>query len=156
MGCDADSSALYCGVSASGDYGRRALQSREIQPIAEALDIVPAPRGCKGESKYFFWNGVGSERTMKHIAGRSLGSIFAKSQVPKAHAHRFRHTLATELIGAGASFEVVADILGNSPDVVRKHYAKWSPARQVNIDSLMETVHSTATYITPSAPGRLQ
>jgi site-specific recombinase XerD len=48
---------------------------------------------------------------MKHIVGRSLQSIFAKSQVPKAHAHRFRHTLATDLIGAGASFEVVADIL---------------------------------------------
>jgi site-specific recombinase XerD len=93
---------------------------------------------------------------MKHIVGRALGSIFAKSQVAKAHAHRFRHTLATELIGAGASFEVVADILGNSPDVVRKHYAKWSPARQVNIDSLMETVHSTATYITVSPTKSVQ
>lgn len=124
--------------------------------MKQALDIVPVPRGTKGESKHFFWNGVGSERTMKHIVGRAFGSIFTKSGVPKAHAHRFRHTLATELIGAGASFEIVADILGNSPDVVRKHYAKWSPARQVNIDSLMETVHSTATYITPSATERVQ
>jgi site-specific recombinase XerD len=124
--------------------------------MKRALDIVPVPRGCKGESKHFFWNGVSSERTMKHIAGRGLHSIFRRSGVPAAHAHRFRHTLATELIGAGASFEVVADILGNSPDVVRKHYAKWSPARQVNIDSLMETVHSTATYTTISPTDRVQ
>jgi hypothetical protein len=30
-------------------------------------------------------------------------------------------TPATELINAGANFEVVADILDNSPDIVRKH-----------------------------------
>ena len=54
-----------------------------------------------------------------------------------AHAHRFRHTLATELLGRGASFEEVADILGNSPEIVRKHYGKWSIARQNRIDELM-------------------
>jgi predicted transcriptional regulator len=53
--------------------------------------------------------------------------------------HR-RHTLATELLGAGASFEEVADILGNSPEIVRKHYAKWSTARQARIDNLMDQV----------------
>lgn len=35
--------------------------------------------------------------------------------------------LATQL-GRGASFEEVADILGNSPAIVGKHYGKWSPA----------------------------
>jgi site-specific recombinase XerD len=53
-----------------------------------------------------------------------------------------RHTFATELLGNGARFEEVADILGNSPEVVRKHYAKWSPDRQSHIDDLMARVHS--------------
>lgn len=66
--------------------------------------------------------------------------MFKKSGVERAHAHRFRHTLATELVGVGASFETVADILGNSPEIVRKHYAKWSPARQANIDGLLDQV----------------
>jgi hypothetical protein len=35
-------------------------------------------------------------------------------------------------------------ILGTSPEVVRKHYAKWSLARQEQIDVLMELVHSEA------------
>jgi len=39
----------------------------------------------------------------------------------------------------------VADILGNSPTIVRKHYAKWSPARQKRIDQLMETVAAVGT-----------
>lgn len=68
--------------------------------------------------------------------------MFEASLVPRAHAHRFRHTLATELLGSGASFEEVADILVNSPEIVRKHYAKWSPARQARIDDLMARVHS--------------
>jgi hypothetical protein len=37
-------------------------------------------------------------------------------------------------------------VLGNSPEVVRKHYAKWSPKRQARIDDLMEKVHGAATY----------
>jgi integrase len=83
---------------------------------------------------------------MKDIADRSLSAVFKASMVPHAHAHRFRHTLATELLGNGASFEDVADILGNSPEIVRKHYAKWSPARQNRIDDLMTRVHSGANW----------
>jgi hypothetical protein len=49
-------------------------------------------------------------------------------------------------LGKGASFEDVADILGNSPAIVRKHYAKWSPARQTGIDELMERVHVSARW----------
>jgi site-specific recombinase XerD len=54
--------------------------------------------------------------------------------------HTFRHTLATELLGAGATYEEVADVLGNSPVIVRKHYAKWSTARQARIDELIDRV----------------
>jgi integrase len=105
-----------------------------------ALNAVPAPRGAGPDCRYFFWNGITSERAVKGIAERTLAAVFRLSGVKRAHAHRFRHTLATELLGAGASFEEVADILGNSPEVVRKHYAKWSTARQARIDNLMDRV----------------
>jgi site-specific recombinase XerD len=124
--------------------------------LKTALDTVPLPRGCGENSRWFFWNGVSSERAMKGIAERSLASVFKASMVPHAHAHRFRHTLATELLGNGASFEDVADILGNSPEIVRKHYAKWSPARQARIDDLMARVHSGKDWTTGEAPGRVQ
>ncbi|MDE3167107.1 MAG: tyrosine-type recombinase/integrase [Acidobacteriota bacterium] len=98
------------------------------------------PRGAAPDCRYIFWNGITSERAIKGIAERTLAAVFKKSGVAKAHAHRFRHTLATELLGAGASFEEAADILGNSPEIVRKHYAKWSTARQARIDNLMDQV----------------
>ncbi len=124
--------------------------------LKAALDLVPLPRGCGDESKYFFWNGVSSERSMKSIVERCLRTVFRKSGVPRAHAHRFRHTLATELLGRGASFEDVADVLGNSPDIVRKHYAKWSPARQTRIDELMELVHAGAHWKSGDAGETIQ
>jgi predicted transcriptional regulator len=71
------------------------------------------------------------------IAERTLAAVFKKSGVKKAHAHRYRHTLATRLLGDGASFQTVADILGNTEAIVRKHYGKWSKGRQDNIDRLM-------------------
>jgi hypothetical protein len=66
------------------------------------------------------------------------------------------YTLATELLGRGASFEDVADILGNSPEIVRKHYGKWSPARQTRIDDLMERVHIGSDYAISEKSLRVQ
>ena len=69
--------------------------------------------------------------------GQTLRTVFKKSGVKNAHSHRFGHTLATRLLEEGATFEQVADILGNSPAIVGKHYGKWSKGRQNNIDRLM-------------------
>ena len=43
--------------------------------------------------------------------------------------------------------EEFADSLGNSPALVRKHYAKWSQARQRRIDDLLRSANpSTHLY----------
>ena len=83
------------------------------------------------------------------IAERTLAAVFKKSGVKNAHAHRYRHTLATRLLEQGATFEQVADILGNSPAVVRKHYGKWSKGRQVNIGRLMMAHFQTEAVTNP-------
>lgn len=133
-------------ITKEGNYWRVFLRTEKngkpvFLPIPEemkaALDFLPIPQGTKGDSKHFFWSGISTPKSIKSMADRTLRSVFARSEVPRSHAHRFRHTLATELLGRGASFEEVADVLGNSPAVVRRHYAKWSPARQSRIDELM-------------------
>jgi integrase len=121
----------------------RTLKSGEpvYLPIPEdlklLLDALPLPRNAPQDCPYYFWNGQTSRRAVVGIAERTLASVFKKSGVKNAHAHRFRHTLATRLLEQGATFEQVADILGNSPAIVRKHYGKWSKGRQDNIDRLM-------------------
>jgi site-specific recombinase XerD len=62
------------------------------------------------------------------------------------------HTLATELLGEGASFEEVADVLGNTSNVVRQHYAKWSVARQERISMLLSRVFDTPVIHEKTAP----
>jgi hypothetical protein len=60
-----------------------------------------------------------------------------------AHALRFRHTLAMELLEAGGSLEDVAEIPCNSPNIIRQHYAKWSRLRQERISIPMCSVFGT-------------
>jgi site-specific recombinase XerD len=141
-------------ISRDGDRWRIFLRTEKSgQPVflpvppdmKAALDCAPAPLR-NPDSRYFFWNGIGKEKTHKAHVDRSLRAVFKASGVQGAHAHRFRHTLATELLGRGASFEDVADILGNSPEIVRRHYGKWSAARQSRIDDLMQRVYVGTDY----------
>jgi site-specific recombinase XerD len=53
------------------------------------------------------------------IAERTLAAVFKKSGVKNAHAHHFRHTLATKLLAQGASFERVADMPGFREEALR-------------------------------------
>jgi len=115
------------------------------EELQKALDSLPCPRGTVGESRYFFWNGSMSKRAVKGTAERTLAAVFKASGIKGAHAHRFRHTLATDILVKGGTEQDVADILGISPAIVRKHYAKWSQARQRRITDLMRSVYS-GTY----------
>lgn len=92
--------------------------------MKEALDAVPRPLKAEPSCPYYFWSGTSKLRSVVGVIGECVSAVCKKSGVQKAHAHRFRHTLATELLGAGATFEEVADILGDSVEIVKKHYAK--------------------------------
>jgi len=122
-------------------------------PVPEALklalDALPLPRNASQDCPYYFWNGHTSKRAVVGIAERTLFAVFKKSGVKDAHAHRYRHTLATRLLGEGATFQEVADILGNTAEVVRKHYGKWSKGRQDKIDGLMLGHFKTAAATIP-------
>lgn len=67
------------------------------------------------------------------------GKVFTACGI-KGHPHQFRHTMARRLLEAGASVEDVADILGNSPNIVRKHYAPWVASRQSALDARLEAL----------------
>ena len=114
--------------------------------MKEALDAVPIPRKGVPGCPYYFWSGHAKVKSIVSVVGECVSAVFKKSGVEKAHAHRFRHTLATELLGAGASFEEVADILGDSVEVIKKHYAKWSSARQARVTVLMTRVHGDGDW----------
>ena len=63
-------------------------------------------------------------------------AVFKASGVTNACSHRFRHTLATEVLELGGTLEEAADILGDSVRIVAKYYTKWSALRQARISDL--------------------
>lgn len=120
--------------------------------LKEALDEVPNPRGASPDCPYYFWAGNSKVKSQVSVVEECVTAVFRTSGVEKAHAHRFRHTLATESLGAGGSFEDVADILGDSVEVVKKHYAKWSSERQARVTDLLSRVHGDADWSCDNAP----
>jgi integrase len=121
-------------------------------PLQESLklvlDALPLPRNAAQDYPHYFWNGQSSRRAAVEIAEQTLSSVFKKSGVKDALAHRYRHTLARRLLELGATFEEVGDVLGNSPAIVRKHYGKWSKGRQANIERRMLAQFETAAVTT--------
>lgn len=110
--------------------------------LRKALDTLPTPKETKGESKYFFWSGNGTTRAFIRGVTRTLARVFDHSGVEGAHAHRFRHTLATALLEKGWTTEDVAIVLGSTPDIIRRHYPQWTTERQERIWSLAQDVWS--------------
>jgi integrase len=57
----------------------------------------------------------------------------------KPTPHRFRHTFARILLQKpGVTVRMVAELLGNTEDVVRKHYSAWVPERQAAITKILK------------------
>ena len=119
--------------------------------LQRALEQLPVPRGASRGCPYFFWNGHTNPEVLKRKALRTLKAVFEAAGVANAHSHRFRHTLATEILSKGGTEQVVADVLGISAAVVRKHYAKWSVGRQELVIRVLESVFGQVYEREPAA-----
>jgi site-specific recombinase XerD len=70
---------------------------------------------------------------------RYMRTLLDAAGLPDATSHRFRHTLAIEMIRHGASFEDVAATLGNTVAVVAKYYShEWAKVRQSRTDKAVK------------------
>ncbi len=89
--------------------------------------------------EYFFWSGEGNPKSCVGDWQRTFRRLSSVSGV-HIHAHRWRHTFATELLSRGVPVSEVAAILGNSPRIVEKHYSQWIQSRQAAINSAVMAV----------------
>jgi site-specific recombinase XerD len=120
--------------------------------LEEALAAVPLPRGAGENPRCYFWNEISTRDVAVGTAKRTLQAAFRLSGVKGARPHRFRHTLATDLLARGYTETDVADVLGISPAVVRQHYAKWSVARQERVNEMMREFYAEAFESRPEPP----
>jgi integrase len=56
----------------------------------------------------------------------------------KPTPHRFRHTFARVLLEKGVTVADVAELIGDSEDVVRRYYAKWIRTRQERLTRILQ------------------
>jgi integrase len=116
----------------------------ELPPeVLRALEMLPHPKAASRNCKLYFSSETASLRSLVKGAQRTLAAVFERARVPGAHPHRFRHTLASELLGKRATVEEVAGILADSPATIRRHYAKWTPEIQARQDQAIRLVHGT-------------
>lgn len=111
--------------------------------VLQALEMLPQPKAAAQGNRRFFSKDSGVLRSDVKGAWRTLAAVFERSGVKRAHPHRFRHTLASELLGKGGTFEEVAAILGDSPATIRRYYAKWTEEYQSRQDALIRKIHDT-------------
>ena len=56
----------------------------------------------------------------------------------KPTPHRFRHTFARILLQKpGVTLRDVAELLGNTEDMIRRHYGAWVPERQERLTRIL-------------------
>jgi len=99
--------------------------------VVEALEACP-----RVSEHYWFWTGVGSKETLAGNWRRTFRRLCEIAGVPRGHPHRFRDTLAVELLLEGVPIERVSILLGHSSvKITERHYAPWVRARQEQLES---------------------
>ena len=111
--------------------------------VLTALELLPDPKAATQDNRRFFAKDDAVLRTLVKGAWRTLSAVFKLAGVKQAKPHRFRHTLASELLGKGGTLEEVAAILGDSPATIRRYYAKWTEEYQSRQDALIRKIHGT-------------
>lgn len=87
--------------------------------VVEALDDCP-----RKSERYWFWTGEGSKETVTGNWRRTFRRLCAIADVTGGHPHRFRDTLAVELLMEGVPMERVSILLGHSSvKITERHYA---------------------------------
>jgi integrase len=117
--------------------------------VLSALEAMPRVNGT-----YFFWSGESEIQSATGDWQRTLKAVFKEAGIPDGHAHRFRDTLAVDLLQAGIPMERVSMVLGHSSiKVTEKHYSPWVRARQEQLEA---DVRRTWGKPLPETKGTLQ
>lgn len=86
--------------------------------------------------RYWFWTGVGSKDTLTGNWRRTFRRLCEIAGIRDGHPHRFRDTLAVELLLEGVPIERVSILLGHSSvKITQRHYTPWVLARQTQLEA---------------------
>ena len=81
---------------------------------------------------------------MTDVWRQRLAKVFELADIgtERATPHRFRHTFARILLERGVPLAAVADLMGDSEQVVRDSYNRWVPERQAALTKILKDAFS--------------
>jgi site-specific recombinase XerD len=88
---------------------------------------------------YWFWTNKCTLKTAVSKWQFRMLKLFRAAGIVGGHPHRFRHTFAVSLLERGETLQTVADALGDTLEVVQKHYNGWSKPRQNFMDDAVRS-----------------
>jgi integrase len=91
--------------------------------VLAALTVHFAKQNFSQRKSSYVFSTVGGKPIVS--LDKHLRRLWTACEISGGHAHRFRDTLAVRLLEQGASLYDVAKILGNSHQVVAKHYSPY-------------------------------
>jgi integrase len=118
----------------------RHRKDRIVRFTGEALDIARAAV-ARGPNTPLFPSLRGTKYAPKSVQN-SFRHLRDRLGVRGLTAYSYRHTFATNWLLAGKGIDVLAELLGNSPETIRKHYAHLCQ-RQDSIRSQLEEFRSS-------------
>lgn len=97
---------------------------------------------------------TGRPLTRPRLYERML-ALGRRAGVPDAHPHRFRDTLAVEMLTRGASPYDAAKMLGDTIETIEKHYTPFVRELRERVRSILETIIQPQELAQNSSEGRL-
>lgn len=97
-------------------------------------------RECKFGSKIFACGSSTRLETATDLWRRRINRVFdhvRKFECGTPTPHIFRHTFVRLLLQRGVSPRDVADLIGDTEEMVLKHYARWVPERQERLTNIL-------------------
>jgi site-specific recombinase XerD len=87
---------------------------------------------------------------MTDIWRQTLAKVFELADIgtERATPHRFRHTFARILLEKGVPVAAVADLMGDTEQLVRQHYSRWCGERQAALTKILKDAFSDKPKLT--------
>jgi integrase len=103
---------------------------------------------------------AGQAMNMRAVSERwrdNVGKVFelAGPFEERPTPHRFRHTFVRILLEKGVPVADVAELVGDTEDVVRRHYARWVPERQARLTKILKKAFAGKREPTIGHAGRV-
>lgn len=114
-------------VAGRDELGRLAilpgLKTQRKRSVPLNRQIREVLERCDRASRYVFAAPGGGLMCFRNFGARAWKSTLAHCEIAYKNPYQMRHTFATLALQSGVSIADIAKLIGNSPDMILKHYA---------------------------------